>query len=351
MLNNKIKNIFFDPAREQTADLLKGIAVLFMVQVHIMELFAIPQVYDSTIGKISLFLGGPPAAPLFMSVMGFYFARSKKNLSQHLTRGVLLFFGGILLNIGLNLHLLIKILSGEYNLNPYHYIFGADILPLAGLSVILLAILKKIFTDKFYLYFFTGLAAGLVPNYLPDIYSNINMPAAYVQSFLWGRIEWSYFPLFPWFAYPALGAAFYFFQQKFGKKLLNDTVINSLLAIGFLFMITTFSYAANISHDLYGYYNHNFLFVLWIIGFLAWFSIVINKLEEYSGKNVFVIYTKWVGKNVTAFYVAQWLLIGNIATAVYRSMSILNLVLPFVIILVVVSAIVLIWDKKLSKKF
>lgn len=322
-----------------------------MVQVHIMELFALPQVYDSTIGKISLFLGGPPAAPLFMSVMGFYFARSKKALSQQLTRGLLLFWGGILLNIGLNLHLLIKIFSGEFNLNPYHYIFGADILPLAGLSIILLAILKIIFGDKFYLYFFTALAAGFVHNYLPDIYSNINMPAAYVQSFLWGRIEWSYFPLFPWFAYPALGAAFYFFNKNFGKKLLNDTVINSLLAVGFLFIITTFRYAVNISHELHGYYNHNFLFVLWVTGFLAWFSIVINKLEEYGGKNLFVIYTKWVGKNVTTFYVLQWLLIGNMATAVYRSMDLLNSVLSFAIILLLVSAIVLIRDKNLSKIF
>ncbi|MBZ0199563.1 MAG: heparan-alpha-glucosaminide N-acetyltransferase domain-containing protein [Ignavibacteriaceae bacterium] len=348
-MNNKIKNIFYDPKREQTADLLKGMAVLFMVQVHIMELFALPDIYNSTIGKVSLFLGGPPAAPLFMAIMGFYFARSKKNLIEQLKRGSLLFVGGIFLNIGLNFHLLIKIYSGEYNLNPYHYIFGVDILPLAGLSIILLAFLKIIFDDKFYLYLLVALAAGLVRNYLPDIYSDINEPAAYIQSFLWGRTEWSYFPLVPWFAYSALGCAFYFFKNKFGKIIFTGTVMNFGLAIVFIFIITTISYAVNISHSLDVYYNHNLLFLLWVTGFLAWFSLAVNKLEEYAGKNIFVIYTKWAGKNVTAFYIVQWVVIGNIATSVYRSMSLVNSIISFVIIMTVVSILVIIWEKKLSK--
>lgn len=345
MLNNKLKTYFYDPTREQTADLLKGLAVLFMIQVHVMELFALPEVYNSKIGKISLFLGGPPAAPLFMAAMGFYFAQSKKNLLQHLKRGLLLFAGGILLNIGLNFHLLVKIYSGEYNLNPYHYIFGADILPLAGLSIMLLAILKIIFENRFYLYFAAALLTGILPAYLPDIYSNINEPAAYAQSFLWGRIEWSYFPLFPWFAYSALGATFYFLKKNYGSKIFTDVTVNYVLAIGFLFVVGTFSYAANISHDLYKYYNHNFLFVLWALVFLIWFTAVASNLEIFAGKNVFVLYTKWAGKNVTAFYIVQWLIIGNIATLVFRSFNLFYSIISFAIIIVVVSVLTMLWIK------
>ena len=58
--------------RSFTADLLKGMAVLAMIQVHLMELFARQEVYDSLTGKISLFLGGIPAAPVFMAVMGYF---------------------------------------------------------------------------------------------------------------------------------------------------------------------------------------------------------------------------------------------------------------------------------------
>ena len=50
----------YNTKRNQTADLLKGLAVIFMIQVHIMELFAKQEIYDGIAGKISLFFGGPP---------------------------------------------------------------------------------------------------------------------------------------------------------------------------------------------------------------------------------------------------------------------------------------------------
>jgi len=345
MLKSKTNNYFYDPNRDQTADLLKGLAVLFMIQVHIMELFSLPEIFNSKIGKVSLFFGGPPAAPLFMAVMGFYFAKSKKSLYQNFKRGTFLFAGGILLNIGLNFHLLIKIYSGQYNLNPYHYIFGADILTLAGLSIIILAVLKKIFDNKFYFYFAAALLAGIANAYLPNIYSNINEPAAYVQSFLWGKVEWSYFPLFPWFAYSASGAAFYFLKKKYGDKIFSEVIVNSVLAVGFLFLMGTYSYAVNISHNLFQYYNHNFLFVLWIIVFLLWFTSVVDKLETFAGKNVFILFTKWAGKNVTAFYIVQWLIIGNIATLVFRSFNLYYSIISVAMITVVVSVLVMLWIK------
>ena len=59
-------------ARTQTADVLKGIAVLLMIQVHIIELFATDEIYNSNIGKILLFFGGPPVAPIFMILFGYF---------------------------------------------------------------------------------------------------------------------------------------------------------------------------------------------------------------------------------------------------------------------------------------
>ena len=49
--------------RNGTADLLKGIAVLLMIQVHIMEQLAEYDLFNSRFGEISLFLGGPACAP------------------------------------------------------------------------------------------------------------------------------------------------------------------------------------------------------------------------------------------------------------------------------------------------
>ena len=64
------------PLRNQTADLLKGIAVLLMIQVHVIELFSTDAINSSRIGHILLFLGGPPVAPVFAVIFGYYILRN-----------------------------------------------------------------------------------------------------------------------------------------------------------------------------------------------------------------------------------------------------------------------------------
>jgi len=120
-------------------DLLKGFAILFMVQIHIMELFIDYAGRESLFGKIIMFLGGPFTAIIFMIVMGYFIAKNKKSTAQNLVRGFKVFFVGLLLNIGLNFHLLLKIKFAGWKFNPLEYIFGVDILYLAGLSIIFLA--------------------------------------------------------------------------------------------------------------------------------------------------------------------------------------------------------------------
>ena len=85
--------------RNHSLDLLKGIAVLLMIQVHVMELFASDAVSTSTVGKLSLFFGGAPVAPLFMIIFGYFIAKSNKSVRQLLARGVQIFVLGMALNI------------------------------------------------------------------------------------------------------------------------------------------------------------------------------------------------------------------------------------------------------------
>jgi len=82
----------------RNADLLKGVAVILMVQVHIIELFAQQSIFDSFAGSIFLFLGGPPAAPVFMTVMGYFIAKGNANISKSIVRGFKLIGFGLLLN-------------------------------------------------------------------------------------------------------------------------------------------------------------------------------------------------------------------------------------------------------------
>ncbi len=330
--------------RNKTADLLKGIAVLLMIQVHIMELFAKQEIFDSTFGKVSLFLGGPPAAPVFMAVMGYFIFHSRKSLNQNLIRALKLFLGGILLNIGLNLNLLVSIYNGRFELNPWHYVFGADILPLAGLSIAVLSIIRKFFRSNPLPYLLTMLIFAFISARLPDITNNPDSVIAYLQAFFWGSYEWSYFPLFPWFIYPLAGYTFALVRTLY-KDNLKSINVRPVIVISTLLLIFTFKYAADITQNLQEYYHHDEIFAGWILVFVGVWTILIHLTLKVIGENVLSKYIQWFGKNVTAAYVIQWFIIGNIATEIYKTQNYLNIILWFAAITAAVSLFVLMYEK------
>lgn len=330
------KNLY-PQERNQTADLLKGFAVLMMIQVHLMELFAAPEVYQSIIGKVSLFLGGPPAAPLFMAVMGYFLAKSGKSFLQNIKRGVILIVGGIILNVGLNFHLLVLIFLEKVRLDPLQYIFGADILPLAGFSIILISLIKN-FTK-------TNPHSASLVSFLTIIFILIlhsitietepqSRTVAYIQAFFFGKLEWSYFPFLPWAVYPLAG---FLYKRMFEKFNLKNKIKATVIIVFTVITIITFNYAVEIASDLRRYYHHDWIFSLWILQFLALMIYAAEILENNYGKSIVFIYIKWLGKNVTVVYVFQWLLIGNIATAIYRTQNEIELVIWLAAIVLITS--------------
>ena len=336
MIFKKFKQLY-PQERYQTADLLKGFAILMMIQVHLIELFAKPEINQSLLGKIFLFLGGPPAAPLFMAVMGYFLAVSKKSFSQNLKRSLILILGGILLNIGLNFHFLILIFIGKVQANPFRYIFGADILPLAGLSIILISIIKKISSNSFYT---TSIISLLILIFILIFHSisvdhrTNNQILVYVQAFLWGNIEWSYFPLFPWAVYPLVGFLYRIILEQFN---LGEDIGDFFALLSAAITFSAFTYGIVIASALRNYYHHNWLYTLWIFQFLILLTFSLDKLENFCGKNSFLIYVKWLGKNVTSVYVFQWLLIGNIATAIFQTQNEFALAVWFLVITIITS--------------
>ena len=320
--------------RNPVPDLMKGVAVVAMIQVHIMELFAHPEIYSSTIGGVSLFLGGPFAAPVFMAVMGYFIAGSANGGREKVRRGILLLALGFLLNIGLNFHLLLKIYNGTFDLNPLEYIFGVDILFVAGLSLILIAVLEKIFTRRFIPAIVLAILVPLLSPYLPDLPNSWK----YFQAFIYGDYSWSYFPVFPWFAFPLLGYGLKKFQteyrdawQRFEQR---KTIILVIIAI---LLLIFFRPAYKIIIDLPSYYHHHILLFAWLTAFLVLFTWIAEIIEALAGGSRTLKYLKWLGKNVTVVYVVQWLVIGNIATAIYRTQTWLVLVIWFAAILAVTS--------------
>jgi len=322
-------------------DFLKGIAVLLMIQVHLMELFATEEIYASSIGKISLFLGSVPAAPIFMVVMGYFAGRASQTM-QSIIRGLKIMLLGLILNIGFNAHLLIKIYQGTFHLNPLHYIFGADILFLAGISLIFIAILKRLFHEQLALWLLLTVLMASMGSFLPN-YTGQSDWVYYLQALCYGNLSWSYFPIFPWLVYPLLGLVFQLIEKKH-PLFLNKLQQSNLILVGLIVLNIPFlMYGFTITTHLPAYYHHTAGFVMWAMLFMACWIVLFYKIHKLIFNSLANTYLCWVGKNVTTFYVFQWLLIGNIGTALFRTQSLPMLLGWFIIISFVSSLLVLCW--------
>jgi uncharacterized membrane protein len=330
--------------RKTTPDLIKGIAVVLMVQVHLMELFAMPGIYFSTAGKISLFLGGPPAAPIFMAVMGYFLAFSGKGTSNMVFRGLKLLLWGFLLNIGMNFHLIYDYFTQQLLVNPFEYLFGVDILFLAGLSLMIIGLLKPLFKNNIYLW--GGLAlliVGLTPLLNDHYYENPVLN--YLMAYIGGSFRWSYFPVFPWLAYPLIGYCFSLIEKPLLSKILVNNRLYTWLGITGVIIAFTISKAADLTHQLEQYYHHGMLFFLWTTLFIAFWAALFMLLNKRFHENMILRYLRWTGKNVTRFYVFQWLIIGNLGTYLYQSQNLWQLGIWFAFVMLVTSLLVFAWSK------
>jgi uncharacterized membrane protein len=145
----------------------------------------------------------------------------------------------------------------------------------------------------------------------------------YILPFIAGNYSWSYFPLFPWLAYPLAGFIFARYEPKI--KLFyesNKTASISIISVAAIGVLLYAKQGINTTINLPEYYHHTFLFILWAIGLsVLWALLLKFVLKLLPGASVTNFFC-YIGKNITLFYVIQWLIIGNIATTIYQTQNI-----------------------------
>jgi hypothetical protein len=302
-------------------DLLKGIAVFLIIPVHILEFFIDQAGRESLFGKTLLFLGGPICVPVFMIMMGYFIAGNEKPLKKNLLRGIKVLFLGLILNIALNFHLLIRIFFGGWNFNPWEYIFGVDILYLAGLAIIFLSVIKTVGKGKEWvaliLFLIVAGFSGIINEKIMLTEKN------YILPFIGGYYSWSYFPIFPWMAYSLAGFAFYYHEEKIRSFLESRRTIPLIILSCLMLLVLLFSkWGFEITVNLPAYYHHTFLYSLWATGIVVLWSLLIRFLLKKFHGNITTRFLMWLGKNITLFYIIQWLIIGNVATSIYQTQDI-----------------------------
>ena len=319
--------------RIHIADFLKGLAVLFMIKIHLTEVFLLPASLNSVYGKVTMFLGGIPAAPMFMLIMGYFLAKAQPSIADAIKRGGKLIALGLLLNIGMNANLIYQVQFNNWNANLWEYIFGVDILILAGLSIIFLSCIGKrtVIINGFIAIILLFILARL----LPDInYTN------YLTPYFYGHQHWAYFSLLPWFAYPLSGYLLFKINEQYPQFLFKYIFIGLAVVISILF----WEYGYKTSIQLPSFYNHDVFFFIYTLSFMYVYYLLINLLLLKLNSKI-NNYIQWIGKNVTTIYVLQWLIIGNLGTYIYQTQTIKQTALWFIPILLAVSILTLLKNK------
>jgi hypothetical protein len=147
----------------------------------------------------------------------------------------------------------------------------------------------------------------------------------YIYPFIGGGWSWSYFPLFPWLIYPLAGFTFYHFEKGIFTFIKVNKTITAILLVLITIAVTVFGKQGfETTVNLPAYYHHIFWFSIWVFGVVILWSLLLRLLIQrfphtWAGNGLM-----WLGKNITVFYIVQWLIIGNIATAIYQTQTLKN---------------------------
>ncbi len=296
--------------RSRTADFLKGVAIIAMVQVVLTEFFATSTLQQGTFGKISLFLGGVPAAPVFLSIMGYYIAHNKKSSRELIVRGIKLILLGFFVNVARNFVFIYSIITGESQQSIFSYIFEVDILITAGLSIIAMAVLIRQFDGHVLLYLGAILILLFLQYKAPPIEEKY--PNSLLLPYFYGNYKNAFFPFIPWFTYVLAGFTFFHFKHFFvADNFKHNSKVKIILIIqsGLLFLISLpFGFNVSIHPQIFA--HHGLMFFLFSVNFLFWWllsaSSIVKRVDNFITR-----YLEWTGKNVTLYYVVFMIIAGN----------------------------------------
>ena len=182
-------------------------------------------------------------------------------------------------------------------------------MPLAGLSLIIIGGLRKISKHHLFWLSIALLIVALTP-LINNAVDNLNT-GKYVGAFFGGHAEWSYFPVFPWLAYPLSGLAIHSFGLH-RWKLIPSWGRGIILGVSFLGFIFGFRMGFDVATVLPEFYHHNIVFFLWALTFIV-IMVYVLSLMNIEENPLRVAFLSFAGKEVTLIYVIQWVLIGNIA--------------------------------------
>ena len=312
-----------EKTRVYAVDLARGLAVLFMIWIHVLVTNSNSEVQHSIFGMAIGVLGGPLAAPVFMALMGisFYYSRNTDFYTGFI-RGLKVILLGYVLNLcrGVLPIFLARLFVPsraesipEAVANYGDAFFELDILQFAGLALMVMALIRKLGINKYFLLFFALVISFLSPM-LWGLKTSIPV-VDHVLDFFWGDKPSAEtcignlvsFPFFPWFVFVLVGMFVGETMTRSGNLPRTWKIIGM---VGFLVLImSSLVVVPNYEYHLNDYYHPRPGFVIFVIGIiLVWLYLCHSATSIIKPNGVFDILFDW-SKHVNRIYMIQWVLI------------------------------------------
>ena len=233
-----------EKVRYISADLLRGLVIIIMIEVHVFNAFLLPELKQTGWFSILNFINGL-VAPSFLFVSGFAFQVSSggkldemRKLGKAFWKKIMRIFQIVI--IGYALHLPFYSFSKIIHQSTPQQIesfFAVDVLQCIGIGLLFLFLSRLIIkSDKVYHYFLI-VSLLLVMILSPSVYKiDFNLFFYPVIGNYFNRLHGSLFPVFPWLNFLLAGGIFakYFVDARIkGEEQLfvNRTLIAGIVAI------------------------------------------------------------------------------------------------------------------------
>lgn len=358
MENKLISNTVIRTGREHELDWARAFAVIFMILVHV---FLDGGIFDveGTIAVVVGYLGGPPAAPVFMFLMGISMVYSRKDTPALMAkRGVGLLIMAYALNIVRDTlpYVILREMGIEWCLSFTDSLLLLDILQLAGLSFLLMALLKKCKASIPIMLAFT-LVLQIAGDLLACFTDFSESALRYVLGLFFYTFEYSCFPVMQWFIYPMLGYCFgYLLQRTMDKKRLYTYMFMIGIGYGALTMCSLLVANVDIVSVFMSdaYYSPNLIHhAFYLIAVLIMLPICYSLSSVIKFRPV-VSFVNMLSSNVTAIYVMQWVIIEWTLFVMYIvGVEVLprNGAFLFNVVTLALSAVCAVWYHKIRDRY
>lgn len=323
--------------RIQAIDSGRGLAVLLMVLVHTLWMYADQSTQtQSWLGTVVHVIGKGSAAFLICMGVSLVMARNQ-SASYRALRGLFILALGFMLNslkfvlpiaVGVMPEAFIQAYGWQapLTLTQYQYLLlTGDILQLAGISLLLLALAHPLLTKKRYI-----LALGLMLAVCAKFFAGAQLGIGgidYLLRLLFSDSWQVYFPVFPWMSFILFGM----FMGKFINERGQDAKILArlpLAAVPLLLIGGALCYADFTYHfgDFFHLGPGGVFYLLGINLLLLW--AIHTLLKQHTAITRLLNYCS---RRVTSLYIIQWTLIcWGMALVGYQTLNSLQTLMAMV---------------------